>query len=77
MADADGEKEMIRMYEDLGASATFDCGSCGARFLFEDLKDFSAERLDDPRFCPCCGAHCDAKLSAVEIWQSEDTGTIN
>ena len=52
---------MITMFEDLGASAIFDCSSCGARVLFEDLGTFSAERPDDPRFCPCCGAQCDAE----------------
>jgi len=39
---------MITMFEDLGASAIFDCSSCGARVLFEDLGTFSAERPDDP-----------------------------
>lgn len=67
---------MIRMTEDLGASAAFDCSMCGVEFLFQDMRSQHPDCYNDPAFCPICGAPWNAK-SVGDLWESGDGGTVH
>jgi hypothetical protein len=53
---------MIRMIERAGGGL-FECGSCDARFVFEHFAD--DDRIDEPAFCPVCGANRDIKEDSL------------
>jgi len=53
---------MITMVE-RASGGLFECGSCDARFVFEDSSGDC--RFDEPAFCPVCGVSCDTEEDSL------------